>query len=114
MSHWLPPLSPSLPPCVDAAHVRHRQIVAYKKCIAWDDEPGQTGPGQASQLHAQSNRIDGNFFSFAKVLRRMCHMDRSRNSSPALPVPALSTSVVASIFAKANNNRANLVSFVHF
>lgn len=44
--------------------------------------PGQTGPGQ---LHAQSNRIDGNFFSFAKVLRRMCHMDRSRNSSPARP-----------------------------
>lgn len=62
----------SLPRCVhvDAAHVRHRQIVAYKKCIAWDE----------GQLHAQSNRIDGNFFSFAKVLRRMCHMDRSRNS----------------------------------
>lgn len=84
----LPPSPcPSLPPCVDAAHVRHRQIVAYKKCIAWDEEPGQARPGQPAAC-TESNRIDGNFFSFAKVLRRMCHMDRSRNSSsPALPRP---------------------------
>lgn len=66
---------------VDAAHVRHRQIVAYKKCIAWERSPGQA----RTEQELQSNRIDGNFFSFAKVLRRMCHMDRSRNSSQTRP-----------------------------
>lgn len=45
-----------------------------------------TKPGQArTEQELQSNRIDGNFFSFAKVLRRMCHMDRSRNSSQTRP-----------------------------
>lgn len=38
-----------------------------------------------AEQELQSNRIDGNFFSFAKVLRRMCHMDRSRNSSQTRP-----------------------------
>lgn len=80
-------LSPPPPPYVappvhvDAAHVRHRQIVAYKKCIAWERSPGQA----RTEQELQSNRIDGNFFSFAKVLRRMCHMDRSRNSSQTGP-----------------------------
>lgn len=77
-----------------------------------------------AEQELQSNRIDGNFFSFAKVLRRMCHMDRSRNSSQTRPGQSTASPGPAAADAAAvhkcrtclllEQQPANLVSFVHF
>lgn len=84
-SDCLPPSLPNLSLSLSLPYMLMQRTCATGKLLHIKSvSHGNEGQARTEQK-LQSNRIDGNFFSFAKVLRRMCHMDRSRNSSQTRP-----------------------------
>lgn len=106
----LSPVSP-LPVHVDAAHVRHRQIVAYKKCIAWERSPARP------ELNRSCSRIESTAISFHlprcwDVCATWTGQGTAAGPGQGSPGPAAVHKCRTCLLLE--QQPANLVSFVHF